>query len=332
MNRVALIFASFLLAFSFPALALAQAAEAVVAIRQYQEAGPSNIHLYLYTLDGKLVRQLTNTPGLDDVSPMLDRAGKSVLFSRQATTRDLKAKEGDYVLDLRTNKIEGLSPAEAKIQEKRYEPTLQPIEFSWPSDKTYLPDAAEGKDATSCQSPDGNYKLICQPNAAYSGTNWNSGPQFLYFLRSKGSSQTVALDTLGGEPLLPTSAVYLELKGNPFVLTPGSKALFMTRHIDSTDGSGLWVFDLKAKRWTEMSENAGLLYFVPGRTGVTLLHSSRYEDLGKSGLVVTCGYLEFWSATFHPTRLGPPTSLFHGAAIYYGSGKTLILRDPEYGS
>ena len=106
----------------------------------------------------------------------------------------------------------------------------------------------------------------------------------------------------------------------------------MTQHIDSTTGNGVWILDLKARRWKMMSENGGLLYFVPGRTGVTMINSSRYEDLGKSGLSVNCGYLEFWDATFHPVRLGPPTSLFHGATIYYGSGKTLILRDPEYGS
>ena len=266
---------------------------------------------------------------------MLDRTGKSIFFSRQATAPNLTAREGDYVLDLETNKLVRLSQTESKIQEKKYEPTLQPIEFSWPWDKTYEPDAAEGKGATSCRSPDGDYKLICKPNPAYSDTNWNdaNGPPFLYFLRTKGS-KPISLDSLSSDQTFCTSnsEVYLELNDNPFVLTPGYAALFMKRHIDSTSGNGLWVLDLKTKHWTEMSENAGLLYFVPGQTGVTLLHSSRYENLGMSGLVVTCGYLEFWDATFHPVRLGPPTSLFHGASIYYGPGKTLVLRDPEYGS
>jgi hypothetical protein len=53
---------------------------------------------------------------------MLDRTGKSVFFSRQATVPDLKAREGDYVLDFETNKLVRLSQAESKIQEKNSYP------------------------------------------------------------------------------------------------------------------------------------------------------------------------------------------------------------------
>jgi hypothetical protein len=89
------------------------------------------------------------------------------------------------------------------------------------------------------------------------------------------------------------------------------------------------VLDLKAKQWTEMSDSEGELYFVPGQTSVTLLHFSEERTFD---LNLQCCYLEFWDATFHPIRLGPTTSCFHGATIYYGSGHTLILRDPGYGS
>jgi hypothetical protein len=317
-----------------PVLGKTEPAQAVISIRQYQEVGPSNIHLYLYTLDGKLIRQLTNTPGFDDLSPIFDWSGKSVLFFRQASTRELKAKEGNYILNLSTNKFLRLSSEEAKAQEGHYKPTFQPAEFSWPSDKSYRTDTAEGRGATVCQSPDGKYQLIRKPNPDYSDSNPtdDKGGQIVYFLQTKGDSETLSLDFLPGLLINSLSDNYLELNGNPFVVTSGYAVLFMTRHVDSTEGNSLWAFDLRSKKWIEMSGNAGLLYFAPEHTGVILLHSARYENLGKSGKVVSCGYLEFWDTTLHPVRLGPPTSLFHGAAIYYGAGETLILQDPDYGS
>jgi hypothetical protein len=330
-----------LFAFGLPMVCLclpipihAEASWAAVAIRQYQETGPSNIHLYLYTLDGKQIRQLTGTAGLDDISPLADRTGKSIYFFRQASVPGQKTKEGAYVLNLLTNRLARLSPAQAKLREKQCEPTFSPVLFSWPSDKTFQVDDTEGKGATSCLSPNENDKLICRPNPTYSESNWNmnNGPPTLYFLRTKGSPEILPLASLPDYQVYFSGDVYLELKGNPFVLGPEYKALFMTRHMDSTAGNALWALDLKAKRWIEMSQNAGLLYYIPGQPGVTLLHSSRYEDLGKSGKCVNCGYLEFWDATFHSVRLGPPTSLFHGAVIYYGSGGSLVLPDPQYGS
>jgi hypothetical protein len=292
-------------------------------------------------MDGKLVRQLTDNPRLDDISPMFDRAGKSVLFFRQAITPDLKAKEGGYVLDLNTNKLVKLSSEEAKLQEKHREPTLHAIDISWSMglDKMFQTDIAEGENAMSCQSPDGNYKLVSKPNPAFSESdlgNKNNGPPFMFFLRTKGSSETLPLDSLPGYP--PYSDLdYLTfkdnpfpvLKGNPFVITPGFSALFMKR--DRRPYS-LWMLELKTNQWTEISERSGTLYVVPGRTGVTLLHGPDYDPDANFGLNLDCCYLEFWDATFHPIRLGPTTSCFHGAAIYYGSGHTLILRDPGYGS
>jgi hypothetical protein len=299
----------------------AGAPEAVVSIRQYQEFGPSNIHLYLYTMYGRLVRQLTDNPELDEVSPMFDRTGKSVLFFRRAITPDLKAKEGCYVLNLRTNKLVKLSPAETKLQEKNREPTLHVMSYlSYLSDKTFQSDPAEGKDATSCQSPDGNYKLI--------RTN-----SFTYFMRTRGSSEVVSLDSLPGSP--PPSdndfqSAPLALNGNPFVLTKGSAALFMMR---DWRPQSLWMLDLKTKRWTQMTDAFAVksLGYVSGQFGVTYLG---YPLETNFGLNLQCCYLGYWDGAESaasttsgnlPIRLGPATSNFHGATIFYGAGHTLIL-------
>jgi hypothetical protein len=343
-----------LLAFPFlPVLAIAESSQVVVSMRQYQEVGPSNIHLYLYTMDGKLVRQLTDNPGLDDVSPMFDRAGKSVFFFRQALTPDLKAKEGGFVLDLNTNKLVKLSSEEAKLQEKDREPTLHAIEIGGATalDEMSQTNSPEGEHEVSCQSPDGNYELIRKTH-------------FGYFLRTKGSSESLPLDSLPGYQTDTVGGAdeYLGLNGNPFVLTPRFSALFMTH---GHRPHSLWMLDLKSKSWTAMSDyGGGVIYFVPGQTGVMLVHCSWPES--HLGLNLQCCYLQFWDAPKTPSRdpvapnginyyshngaepassssssatseilpvpFGPETSVFHGAAIFYGSGLTLILPDPGWGS
>jgi hypothetical protein len=124
------------------------------------------------------------------------------------------------------------------------------------------------------------------------------------------------------------------------------------------------MLDLKSKSWTVMSDyGGGVLYLVPGQSGVLLIHSSWPES--HFGLNLDCCYLQFWDAPHTPSsnpvapnginyyshngaepasssspvtsdilpvQFGPETSVFHGAAIFYGSGQTLILPDPEWGS
>jgi hypothetical protein len=152
------------------------------------------------------------------------------------------------------------------------------------------------------------------------------------YLKTRGSSSEVALASLPGFQPLYSPGDFLEVDGSPFIPEAGNEALFLTRHVDSTAGDDLWALDLRSLRWTEMSDNAGLMYVVAGRSGVILIHSSRYDPLGKSGKYVNCGYFEFWDATLRPTRLAPPTSLFHGGSVFYDRDRAIDVQDPDYGS
>jgi hypothetical protein len=305
---------------------------AVLAIRQYQEVGDSNIHLYLYSLDGHLIRQLTQTPGFDDDAPEIDREGKTVFFSRSASTPTPTSGGGYYLLDLQTGKVTPVARSELKLEQKRREPTLKLTEFSWPSDTMFKADPTLGKDAEACSSADGQYTLIHRPNPAYNENNPGDEPASFYFLKTRGSTSEQALASLPGFQPLYSSGDFLEVDGSPFIPEAGNEALFLTRHVDSTAGNDLWALDLHDLRWTKMSDNAGLMYVVAGRSGMILIHSSRYDALGKTGKYVNCGYFEFWDAALRPTRLGPPTSLFHGGSVFYGKDRTIDVPDPEYGS
>src|SRR5947199_10239894 len=62
----------------------AKAASAIViAIRYLQAEGISYSHLYLYREDGKLLRQLTNDNSGQDVAPIFDSSGQTIVFTRE---------------------------------------------------------------------------------------------------------------------------------------------------------------------------------------------------------------------------------------------------------
>src|SRR5213595_4004267 len=57
--------------------------EIVIAIRYLQAEGISHSHLYLYREDGKLLRQLTNDNSGQDVAPIFDPSGETIVFTRE---------------------------------------------------------------------------------------------------------------------------------------------------------------------------------------------------------------------------------------------------------
>ena len=57
--------------------------EIVIAIRYLQATGTSHAHLYLYREDGKLLRRLTNDNSGQDVAPIFDSSGETIVFTRE---------------------------------------------------------------------------------------------------------------------------------------------------------------------------------------------------------------------------------------------------------
>src|SRR5438046_1636091 len=76
--RVLIVPTFFLLTVELPA-----ASEIIVAIRYLQAEGTSHSHLYLYREDGKLLRQLTKDNSGQDVAPIFDPKGETIVFTRE---------------------------------------------------------------------------------------------------------------------------------------------------------------------------------------------------------------------------------------------------------
>jgi hypothetical protein len=287
---------------------IGKAAETLVvaSIRQYQFEGKSNIHLYLYGLDGSLKKKLTNLVGCDDVDPLFSYDGQSVYFTRKSTAPETAADAGLYKLDLTTNQTTREKENEAymgiPVDELDYSFAI-PVN-SW--------NVAERND---CLSPDGLYRITLKPMPA---PDANVNPPMQHLLSVQGKP-AIDMATLPGFPAEMAKDYYSleELNGTPFVTAKDYAAVFLVHHLDSTDGDQIWGLDLQSLHWTKMSQNGGEIYHPPGASGVFFACESLYEPLGNTGHTVNCCYLEWWDHHFKMTKLTPPLSVFYSAAIFH---------------
>jgi hypothetical protein len=294
----------------------------VVSNRQYLVQGDSTIHLYLYGLDGKLRKQLTNDPGQDDHGPMFSHDGKSILFSRVTTGAGLPNQSGKYILSLAdgsTTRVPDGAPTDAAL--KDYAPTTDTLEFS---DLAFENNALgdNGQGTMTLTSPDKSYELI------EVRTDTTSTHQ----LKSPGSSKLQLVSSFPGYSKITDDYMqdtFLSGKDGPFLLGPKPYgALFVNRHRDS-----MWVLDLYRKTWHKIQPEwvPGDIYAPRNKGGFYFVRCSM-EPLGSTGKTVLSAYLEWWDARFHSVRLSPPLSATYGAATYYGPGDTSYFVDEQRGS
>jgi len=290
----------------------------VLALRQFQIHGPSNIHLYLYSLDGTLKKVLTKEPGLNDQDPAFSWDGKTILFTRQATDNAHQAQAGKYVLDLDSGTI------------RRYDPETSDEWYTpWDTADRFDEAFSEGSpgwlpiDANSYLSSDGKYRITRVPMPQSDGHTYNL---------AEGGGRSVPIASFPG--FMPADQLdgyesFLVSNGSPFVTSGDFAAVFLSHHLGSSDGNQIWGLDLNAKKWTKISENGALLYHPPSAAGIFSDTEERYQMLGNTGHTVNCSYLDWWDAHLNRHRLGPPFSYFYSAAIFHNPGCSIIIADPD---
>jgi hypothetical protein len=299
----------------------------VVSNRQFLVQGDSTIHLYLYGLDGKLRKQLTNESGQDDHAPLFSHDGKSILFSRVTTGAGAPNQSGKYILQLADNSITKLADGAATDTAlKDYAPTVKTIEYgdltfsdSSPGDA----DPADGTNAFSYTSPDKTAKLI--------NIEVNDDTSILKLKTSESSKPVLVSSFSGYEKSSDDEIVDWFLTGpeGPFLLGPGHySALFVNRHRDS-----MWVLDVHRKVWHKIQSEwvPGDIYCPQNKAGFYFVRCSM-EPLGDTGKTVMSAYLEWWDAQFHHAILGAPLDVNYGSATYYGPNDTSSFSDENRGS
>jgi len=305
----------------------------IVASRHFLTKGNSNVHLYLYGLDGKLRRQLTNTGGLDDELPAFDYDGRTVIFTRSASDSAHRDLAGRYILDLGSGKLRRLSPGITHNEDEQdYQPSLALENLSGEDNLTWTSDPSLGADVTFIRSLDGAFTITSRPHPMPGDPG---GGSRLILLRTKSHPKAVWIGDLPGagkDADYSFESFYyggLFATGNtPFICGSRFNAMFLSHHLDSTDGDAIWGLDLNARRWTQMSGNGGSIYHAPGGNGVFFVNSSLYEQWpGRKYHSIDCAYLEWRDANLKRSRLGPPLSSFYGAAIHFAPGQNSVISE-----
>ena len=306
---VALAMLSPLLAQNYPAPVPAEKTLLVLSVRQYLEVGKSNIHLYQYSLDGKLVKVLTDEPGFDDLNPLFKFDGSQVMFTRVPTDAAHQGKGGLYVVDLPSGHV---SPLQASGREDfpsgdafdTYDVTFSGLKGQW---RNSIEDFY--------QSPDGKFKLTAKPFIGEDGAP--PGRKWLFQEPGKVALEFESLSGFLPDQDLTGFEDILVANGSPFAAAGDLQAIFVSQPLGSTDGDRIWGFDLLRKKWVKLAENGGTVYHMPSCPGIFVEAESRYLPLGKTGKTVDCRNLEWCDGHLTITKFAPGLSVFCSAALYH---------------
>jgi hypothetical protein len=296
-------------------------AEVAISIRYFKVEGTSHYHLYLYSDDAKLLRQLTAPETAHDTAPMFSPDGKLIYF-----TRDKQGQKAFLSIRIDGTQLQTLEAAPAG-----YPP--QP-----PADQAYALTGG-GENAAVWQSrgddfflttPDGTQELILKSADNFKhidGSQFDADCFKALTIREVASGQEKRVPT-GGD----AEDNYCELAtrmNSPFLIAAGLRLAFYWQWQGSTAGPRLGALDLTRARARFLSDNPAVPIPHGSRAGFFCVCEERYQALGKTGKTVDCVYLDWWDPKLQRSRFAKAVALFGGASARTKDQAQLDIRAPE---
>jgi hypothetical protein len=302
--------------------------EIVLAIRYLQPEGTSHSHLYLYREDGKFLRQLTKDNSGQDVAPIFDQTGETIVFTREkpqnvveywtikprgeglkkldaAPTWYAEAKTSPYFTNIEPESEN--SPAPSASPESTDSPGASPEPTESPAESPTPP--------PSYKSPDGAFELVLRedPNdQADQGDMPGHGAH--YVLRDlKSGTETTFADIQGFEGAFGI----LHERQDPerhFLFDGTLRLAFFDLHLNSSDGTTVFALDLPGRRFVRLSPNWATPFPLPGESAFLTFTENRYVPIPGSAKTANCWYIERWDGSLNHIRYARENS----AAICYG--------------
>jgi dipeptidyl aminopeptidase/acylaminoacyl peptidase len=296
-----------------------------VSIRYLQIKGTSHAHIYLYTGDGKLIRQLTRDQTGQDVDPVFAPEGREIVFTR-------KAKTGDQTWSVTTlgTGAHRVSAVPAWYQNKTEDtPRFTFLSMEWERWYKNLPEdgASPSPSPTSTPrpfklvAPDGSVELILNSTGDNQKDYEEEQRGKLYRLRDlKSGEESLIGDWPGFETIW--DPLHLRKEENSyFLIQPPLRTIFFFRHLNSTDGDTVYALDLNQKHVVRLSPNYATPIPVSGEPIFFTVAEERYLPLGDGKRTVNCSYLDRWDADFRKIRYARSSPAIFGGASVFRSGK-----------
>jgi hypothetical protein len=292
--------------------------ELVIAIRYLQAEGTSHSHLYLYHAEGKLLRQLTNDNSGQDVAPIVDRSGETIVFTRERPHKVIEY----WTIKQRGEGLKKLDAAPSWYVEAKTSPyftNLKPETENSPV-LSASPESSQSPNESptptpSYKSPDGAFELVLRedPNDEADQVDM-PGHGAHYVLRDLRSGTVTPFADLEG---FEGAFGILHEKQNPerhFLFDGTLRLAFFDLHLNSSDGTTVFALDLGRKRFVRLSPNWATPFPLPGESAFLTFTENRYVPIPGSKKTANCSYIECWDDKLNHIRYAREKS----AALCYG--------------
>jgi len=302
--------------------------EIVIAIRYLQAEGISHSHLYLHREDGKLLRQLTNDNSGQDVAPIFDSSGETIVFTREKPNKVVEY----WTIKPRGEGLKKLDAAPSWYVDAKTSPYFTNIEPESESSPTppVSPESTESPgpspEATesavesptptpSYKSPDGAFELVLRedPNDEADQVDM-PGHGAHYVLRDLKSGTETPFGEIDG---FEGAFGILHERQDPeqcFLFDGTLHLAFFDLHLNSSDGTTVFALDLVRKRFVRLSPNWATPFPLPGESAFLTFTENRYVPIPGSKKTANCWSIEHWDEMLNHIRYARENT----AAICYG--------------
>ena len=297
--------------------AASAASEIVLAIRYLQAEGTSHAHLYLYREDGKLLRQLTNDNSGQDIDPIFNPDGETIVFTRELkengleywsvtpTGKQLKRLEAAPAWYVATGNAAFFTNSEIQPEFPETDPS--------PGSSTPTPSPP------AYRSPDESVEIVLRTvSTDVDDSVTGEGHGKHYLLRDLKSGKEVEMGQLPGFLGLWDMLEENNDHTKHFLIEPPLRLAFFALHLDSTDGDTSFALDLNNPRFVRLSPNYAAPVPLPGEPAFLTCASVRYVPIPGSKKTANCNYIERWDENLNKVRYareGVP-ALCYGASLY----------------
>src|SRR5215475_7795855 len=224
--------------------------ELVIAIRYLQAQGASHSHLFLYSEDGKLLRQITKDNSGQDLAPIFSPGGKTIVFTREKPNN---VREFWSVSPRGTDlkKLDAEPDWYAQTKSSPYFTNIEP-QNAGSADATGSPAETASPAATpvpTYESPDGAFELILRvdPNDEDDQIN-GPGHGKHFVLRDLKTGTETEFSKIPGFYGAFELLHDRQDKNRYFLLDGPMWLAFFDLHLNSTDGDTVFALDLTGPR------------------------------------------------------------------------------------